>query len=245
VAGDVARADLERMLVERLGDWERREPEPLTLPPPPEIDRAKIWLIDRPDAAQSELRVGRVAAARSAEDYFALVVLNTVLGGAFTSRLNAKLREERGFTYGARSGFHTRRWAGPFVAQCAVHTPVTHQAVALILGELERLREQPVPDEELARAKSYVALRLPQRFETVGDLVARVAEQVQYDLPDDYWDRYVARLLEVDAAAVRAAARRYLDPRRMAVVVDGDRRVVEGALAALGLPLEPIAEEVS
>jgi zinc protease len=91
VAGDVTRAELERMLAERLGGWEPGEAVALTLPPAPELDRARIWLIDRPDAGQSELRVGRVAAARDAEDYFAVVVLNTVLGGAFTSGINAKL----------------------------------------------------------------------------------------------------------------------------------------------------------
>jgi zinc protease len=243
VAGDVERGELAELLEERFGSWERRAAPALELPVPPALDRARIRLIDRPDAAQSELRVGCVAAERRAPDHFAVIVLNTVLGGAFTSRLNAKLREEKGFTYGARSGFHARRWPGPFVAQCAVHTPVTHEAVRVILEEIERLREEPVPDEELARAKSYVALRLPQRFETVEDLVGRVAEQVQYGLPDDYWDGYVPRLLAVDADAVREAARRYLDPRRMAVVVDGDRSAVEGPLKALGLPLELIEEE--
>src|SRR6185436_2584600 len=106
------------------------------LPEPPAPGRATTWLIDRPNAAQSELRVGCVAAARTADDYLAALVLNTVLGGAFTSRLNAKLREEKGFTYGARSAFHARRWPGPFVASCAVHTPATGEAVGVILDEI-------------------------------------------------------------------------------------------------------------
>jgi zinc protease len=244
VAGDVTAGALRELLEPRFGAWERRPAPALDLAAPPALERASLWLIDRPGAAQSELRVGCVAAARTAEDYFAVIVLNTVLGGAFTSRLNAKLREEKGFTYGARSAFHTRRWPGPFVAQCAVHTPVTAEAVAVILEQIERLREEPVPADELERAMRYVALRLPQRFETVGDVVGRVAEQVQYGLPDDYWSGYVPRLLEVDAAAVQAAARRYLDSRRMAVVVDGDHKEVQGPLEALGLPLELVAEEV-
>jgi zinc protease len=240
VAGDVTGPQLRDLLEGRLVGWERRAPSRCTVPAPPESERAVIHLVDRPGAAQSEIRVGRVAVARSTPDYFPLVVLNTVLGGAFTSRLNARLREEKGFTYGARSGFHTRCSPGPFVARAAVHTPVTDQAVGVFLEELEGLRAESIPDEELERAQRYVALRLPQRFETLGDLVARMAEQTLYELPDDYWARYVPRLLAVDAAQVREAARRHIDPRRMTVVVVGDRAAVEGPLRALGMPVEVV-----
>ncbi len=245
VAGDVTASELEALLEPRLGGWRRGTASPVSLPPAPAVEHATIHLVDRPGAAQSEIRVGRVALARASEDYFTALVLNTVLGGAFTSRLNAKLREEKGFTYGAYSGFHTRSAPGPFVAQAAVHTPVTHHAVGVFLEEIERLREEPVPEDELARAKSYAALRLPQRFETVEDLVARVAEQVLYDLPDDYWRTYVTKLLAVDAAAVQAAARRHLDPRHMAVVVDGDREAVEGPLKSMGLPVATVTAGVA
>ena len=241
VAGDVGVDELRTLLDARFGRWERRATPELTLPPVRALERATTWIADRPGAAQSELRVGKVAAARDAADYFPALVLNTVLGGAFTSRLNVRLREEKGFTYGARSGFHTRRWPGPFVAQCAVHTPVTDQAVGVILVEIERLRSERVGDEELERAKRYLALRLPQRFETVEDLVGRVAEVAQYDLPEDYWSTYVDELMKVDTAAVQAAAVRYLDPRHMAVVVDGDRSAVEAPLGRLGLPLVVLA----
>lgn len=241
VAGDVGERALVELLEPRFGGWERRPKPRLALPPAPAPERATIWLLDRPGAAQTELRVGRVAAERGAPDYFPLLVLNTVLGGAFTSRLNARLREEKGFTYGARSGFHTRRWPGPFIAQCAVHTPATAEAVESILVELERLRQDLVAEEELARAKNYLALRLPERFETVEDLVGRVTELAQHGLPSDYWTTWGDRVRAVDADAVRAAAFRHLDPRRMAVVVDGDRAAVEGPLARLGLPIETIA----
>lgn len=245
VAGDVTEAELRILLEPRLGGWVARPARPVTVPPAPARERATVYLVDRPGSVQSEVRVGRVAVARGAADYFPILVLNTVLGGAFTSRLNARLREEKGFTYGARSGFHTRRAPGPFVAQAAVHTPVTAEAVGVVIEELERLREEPVPDEELARARCYVALRLPQRFETVGDLVGRMAEQVLHDLPDDYWESYVARLLEVDAPAVQEAARRHLNPRGMAIVVDGDRAVVERPLRDLGMPVEVRPGEVA
>jgi zinc protease len=245
VAGDVTEPELRDLLEARLAGWGAGAASRCTVPAAPAPDRTRVLIVDRPGSAQSEIRVGRVAVARSAPDFFPIVVLNTVLGGAFTSRLNAKLREEKGFTYGARSGFHTRCAPGPFVARAAVHTPVTDQAVAVFLEELDGLVRQPVPEEELERAKRYAALRLPQRFETVGDLVARMAEQALYDLPDDYWASYVPRLLAVDAAQVHAAARRHLDPSRMTVVVVGDRSVIERPLRALGMPVEVLPEETS
>lgn len=243
-AGDVTEAELRALLQPRLGEWERRPAPSASLAEAPALERAAVHVVDRPGAAQSEIRVGRVAVAHDSEDYFTLVVLNTILGGAFTSRLNLRLREEKGFTYGAHSGFHTRHRPGPFVAQAAVHTPATAEAVMVFLEEIEKLREEPVPVAELARARSYAALRLPQRFETVEDLVARYAEVVLHDLPDDYWSGYVSRLMEVDAEAVLAAARRHLDPRRMAVVVVGDRAAVETPLRALGMPVHVRPAEV-
>jgi predicted Zn-dependent peptidase len=199
------------------------------------VTEPRIHIVDRPEAPQSELRVGRVAAARSTPDYFALTVMNTILGGAFTSRLNTKLREEKGHTYGAGSGFSMRRAPGPFVAQAAVHTPVTHEALADVLHEIGRMGEEHVEPAELERAKRYVALRLPQRFESVTDITARLSEIALYDLPDDYFASYVDRIMAVTAEDVRSAAERHLDPGRMVAVVAGDRQAIEEPLRALGI----------
>ena len=243
VAGDVEADSLRAMLEARFGGWEAGPPARAAAPQAQGLDAPRIVIVDRPGAAQSEIRVGKVAVERATADYFALTALNTVLGGSFTSRLNAKLREEKGYTYGAGSGFAMRRSPGPFVAQAAVHTPVTDSAVAVFLEEIRRIRDARVPDDELERAKRYVALRLPQRFETVGDLTARLAETAVYDLPDDYWSAYVERLLAVDAAAVQRAARDHLDPGRMIVVVAGDRAAIEAPLRALGLPVDVLPAE--
>jgi zinc protease len=243
-AGDVTEDELRSLLEPRLGGWERRAAPAPVAPAPPREEPAAIHIVDRPGAAQSEIRVGRIAAERSTPDYFPLIVLNTVLGGSFTSRLNAVLREEKGFTYGAHSGFATRKRPGPFTAQAAVHTPATAEAAMVFLNEIEKMREEEVPPAELERARSYVALRLPQRFETPGDLIARLSEQALYGLPDDYWSRYVPELMAVDGTRVLAAARRHLDPRGMAVVVSGDRAAIEGPLRALGLPVHVLPTEV-
>jgi len=192
-----------------------------------------IHLVDRPGAAQSEIRVGRVAMARADARYPEALVANTVLGGSFTSRLNSRLREEKGFTYGAYSYFDLRRQPGLFVAQAAVETPVTAQAVAEFLGEMDRLAREAVPEEELARARGYLALGLPQRFEATGDVVSRLAELTLYDIPLDHYEGYVDAVLAVGPDRVTSLAREEMNTRDMAIVVVGDRTVVEEPLRAL------------
>jgi zinc protease len=239
VAGEADPARLQQLLERTLGPWAARPSSMPALPDPPQVTQPRVHIVDRPDAPQSELRIGRVAVARSTPDYFALTVMNTILGGAFTSRLNSKLREEKGYTYGAGSGFSMRRVPGPFVAQAAVHTPATHEALADVLREIRRMGEEDVEPAELERAKRYVALRLPQRFESVSDITARLSELVLYDLPDDYFASYVDRIMAVTAEDVRSAAERHLDPARMVAVVAGDRQAIEGPLGSLGIgPVE-------
>jgi zinc protease len=235
VVGDVDASSLEPTLARFFGEWSPRHWKAPVIPEAPFVPECRLYLADRPAAQQSEIRVGRVAVARSTPDYFALTVMNTVLGGAFTSRLNSNLREAKGYTYSAGSGFSMRRTPGPFVAQAAVHTPVTADAVSETLREIRRICEEPVGHDELERAKRYLALRLPQRFETVSDVSARLSELVLYDLPEDYFGEYVERIMAVTADDVQQAARRHLDPKRMVVVVAGDRDNVEGPLAKLGL----------
>jgi zinc protease len=239
VAGEVDPERLQTLLEAELGGWTAR-PRPAVPAVEPPVDGVSgIYLVDRPGAPQSELRVGKVAVARSTEDYFPLTVMNTILGGAFTSRLNANLREEKGYTYGAGSGFSMRKAPGPFVAQAAVHTPVTDRALSETLREIRRIGEEPVGREELERAKRFIALRLPQRFEAVQDVTARLSEIVLYDLPEDYFAGYVEGVMSVTAEEVQAAARRHLDPTRMVAVVAGDREALEEPLRRLELgPVE-------
>lgn len=176
--------------------------------------------------------------ARSTPDYFPLVVLNTLLGGSFSSRLNQNLREEHGYTYGAGSSFAMRLSPGPFVAGAAVETGKTAEAVAEFFKEFEAVLE-PVPAEELSRAKNYVALRFPRQFETTRDVASRLEELVVYGLPEDYYSRYVEQVQNVTAADVQAVARKHLQPDRFAIVIVGDRKAIEAPLAALELgPIE-------
>jgi zinc protease len=190
--------------------------------------------VDKPGAAQSEIRIGLVGVDRTTPDHDALTVMNTVLGGSFASRLNQRLREEKQYTYGARSGFTFGPMAGPFTASAAVQTAVTDSAVYYFMRELNGIRE-PVPQDELERGRNYVALRLPAGFQAVAQIAGQLEDLYLYDLPLDYYDGIVQGLLGVTRADVRRVARQYIVPGRMTIVVVGDRAKVEAGIRALGL----------
>jgi zinc protease len=193
-----------------------------------------VYLIDKPGAAQTQIRIGRVGVARSTSDYFPIQVLNTILGGSFSSRLNINLREVHGYTYGAGSSFDMRAEAGPFSASAGVQTDKTSEALKEFFNELNAILK-PVPAEELARAKNYVSLRFPSAFETTGDISRRLEEAVVYKLPDDYFARYVQNIQTVSAADVQRVAQKYIKPDHLAVVVVGDQKGIEPGIRALNL----------
>lgn len=240
-AGDVRPEEFAPLVERVLGGWEPG-PVPEAEPPARPANRpTRVHLVDKPGAAQSEFRLGHAGPPRTTPDYFPLIVLNTILGGAFTSRLNLALREERGYTYGAGSRFDFRRGPGPFSASSAVFTGVTADAVAVCLDEIRRIREEPVPEDELERARSYLALGLPRGLESTADIARVVAEIELFGLGDDYLERFVDHVLAVSAEEVGRVAREHLDPDAMAIVVVGDGDEVEAPLRELGIgPVEPL-----
>lgn len=205
-----------------------------TLTSGPRPSGRRVYIVDKPDAAQSEIRVGAIGVPRSTPDYFPLRVLNTVLGGSFTARLNQNLREEHGYSYGAYSMWAMRRFPGPFVAVAAVQTDKTAEALHEFFVEIDGIRE-PVPSEELDRARNYVALGMPAEFETTGDVTTKLQELVAYGLARDYFAHYVSRLRAVTAGDVARVAREHIRPERMVVVVVGDSKVIEPGIRALKL----------
>ncbi|HZH34715.1 MAG TPA: insulinase family protein, partial [Pyrinomonadaceae bacterium] len=148
-------------------------------------DRPGIYVVDKPGAAQSIISIGQVGVARDNPDYFPLLVMNDMLGGSFSSRLNMNLREEKGYTYGAGSGFGFRRGAGPFTASAGVQTAVTKESVIEFMRELNGIRgERPITQEELETSKQSLIRGMPQGFETNGQIANQLANLVTYDLPD-------------------------------------------------------------
>ncbi|HSJ06044.1 MAG TPA: pitrilysin family protein [Longimicrobiales bacterium] len=193
-----------------------------------------VIVVDRPGAPQSELRIGLPGPPRRTDDYFPLLVGNTILGGAFTSRLNILLREEKGYTYGAGTRFAFRSGGGPFLASTAVFTGATADAVHDIVREVGRMGREAVSLEELDRARRYLTLGLPQHFETTGDVAERLGEVELFGLGAGYHEGWVAQVEAVTAESVADASARWLRPDALTVVVVGDAEVVVGDLERLG-----------
>lgn len=237
VVGDLTPDAVLPLLEQAFGTWKGPsgpKSAQTALAAAPQVKARNVVLVNKPGAAQSQIRIGWVGVPRSTPDFFAIQVMNTILGGAFTSRLNQNLREQHGYTYGATSVFEMRRAPGPFYATAGVQTDKTVESLREFFKELEGIA-QAVPPDELAKAKNYVALRFPRRFETTRNIAAQLADVFFYDLPEDYFATYVDRIQAVTAADVQRVAKMLVQPGRFTVVVVGDLKTIEAPVRALGL----------
>lgn len=232
VVGDVRPDDVERRALALFGGWQRADVPMTTASVPSAAKGPTLVLIDKPGAAQSSFRLGGIGAPRSTNDYFALQVLNTILGGSFSSRLNQNLRETHGYTYGAGSGFGLRRAPGPFIASAEIVTAKTDSALIEFMKELRAIRDT-VPSDELAKAKRYLQLSLPEDFETTGSIALQMLPLITYGIPLEFYNTAVQNIGAVTQADVQRVARRYVNPDNVTVVVVGDRKVIEPGLRAL------------
>ena len=236
IAPDTAFAAIER----HLGDWTGTAPEHRIIEPAQRGGR-RIVLVDRPGSVQSELRVGHLGIDRFDPRYFPAMVMAALLGGVFGSRLNLRLREELGYTYGARCAFDPRRAVGPFTASAAVQTEVTIDAIRELLGQLERIREAPPDEAELAEVRDFLVGVFPLRFETTGGIASAIEPLAVYDLPHDWWQTYRSSLEAVTTEDVHRVARELIRPDEALVLLTGDASVLRGELESSGLgPLEVI-----
>ena len=235
VAGDIDPERVRAVLDPLFGAWTVRAAPAVAPPMTPAEPGAVVHIVDRPDAVQSEIRVGHIGVERKHPDAFALRVMNTILGGAFTSRLNLNLRERNGFTYGVRSGFGFRRAPGPFLIQTGVATEVTARAIREILNEVNALRDAGATPEEVENARDYMAGIMPLELETTEQLAVRLTDLPVYDLPLDDLARYRPFIEAVTAEDVSRVAVEQLRPDRFVTVVVGNAAAVHDALAALGI----------
>ena len=234
-AGDVDPERFAGRLESRFEDWPLGErPGAVEAFKGPAVAAGDVILVDRPGSEQSEIRVGTVGLARGHEDEVPVLVMNAILGGLFNSRLNLNLREDKGWTYGARSGFSLRRAPGPFVARAAVDTPVTVRAFEETLAEIASMQERPPSDEELELARNALILSLPRQFETTSHVAAKEAERVGYGLPADWWETLPARVRAVEKEDVVRVATKYLDRKKLTLVAVGDATRIREDLASLG-----------
>jgi len=229
VVGDVKPDDIERRVRALFGGWERRAAPAATYGQPAPAKATTIYVVDKPGAAQSSFRIGSVGVARNTADYFPLTVMNTVLGGSFTSRLNQNLRETKAYTYGASSGFGMRRAPGPFIASAEVVAAKTDSALLEFMKELRAIRDT-VPRDELEKTKRYLQLQLPGSFETTGGIAGQLAQLVPYDVPPSFYNDYTQGIATVTQADVQRVARQYIDPDKLSIVIVGDRKSIEPGL---------------
>jgi predicted Zn-dependent peptidase len=241
VTGDISLAEARRAVEARFGAWRPAAAAPPTPTPVPDpaAQATRIYLVDKPAAAQSVIMMGGPGVSRDDPDYYALQVMNTLLGGSFSSRLMTNLRETKGYTYGASSAFQFRPLPGPFVASAAVRTDVTDSSLVEFFREFERIRDEPVSAVELERAKAYLALGLAGDFETTGQVAAQIAGLLNFGLPLDYYDGFVPKIMAVTSRAVQRVARRLIRPEQLTIVIVGDVAKIRAGVEALGLaPVE-------
>ncbi|HLA99827.1 MAG TPA: pitrilysin family protein [Bacteroidota bacterium] len=235
VVGDVSLGAIAAKLEKAFALWTGTDVPALTIPQPAAITARHVYLIDKPGAAQSEVRIGYPALARSTPDYFPVYVMNRMLGGQFTSRINLNLREKRGYTYGARSSFNFLKGVGPFTASSGIVTDKTDSALVQFFYEIDLMREKGMTPDELSYVKKGLIGNFALNFETPAQLAGMMQNIILYGLPDDYYSTYLQNIESVTTGDVLRVSKEYLDGSKMAVVVVGDLATIRQGIEAAAL----------
>jgi zinc protease len=239
ISGDVHASTLIPQLRKWLAEWQRSNASVAFPPGPPPASKGKVFLIDRPGSVQTTLLMGNLAIERSDPDYPALVVLNEVLGAGSASRLFLNLREEKGYTYGVYSNLIARKYAGPWTAGGDLRTEVTDGAMTEFLRELNRIRDDKVPEDELEAARHAVIARFALSLESPQQLIGYAITRRTYNFPANYWDKYPAQIAAIKAEDVQRVARKYINPTTMQVVAVGDAGKIKTIMGKYG-PVEMV-----
>lgn len=237
VSGDVDTNTVIQLLRRQFSTWERGKDIRSVAIAPKSIDANRIYIIDRPQAVQSEIRVGHIGVSRATEDYFPFLTMNMLLGGNFSSRINLNLREKHGYTYGARTSQAFRRQAGPFVVSTPVRNEVTLQSVQEIMNELQRIRTGEITEQELNNTRNYLMGVFPATVESASDLADRLQELELYNLPEDYFNSYREKIASVTAEELTRVGNKYVQPGQSAIVIVGKASDIQKPLSQLGYPV--------
>jgi zinc protease len=237
VVGDVSAATVKGTIEKAFAAWPRGGDKPaFTYPPVQEQHATSIYLVDKPGAAQSTFAIGNPGPPRSTPDYYALQVMNTMLGGMFQSRLNANIREEKGYSYGVSSNFAYGKGPGAFRAGGDIVSAKSEAALVEFMKELRGIvGNRAVTDEELTTAKDSLIQRLPGQFGSVGGVNGAITTIWTQGLPTDYYTQYEKKIAAVTKADVARVAKQYIDLDHLAIVIVGDRATIEGTLKAAGI----------
>lgn len=232
ITGDISVEEATQLAQEHLSRWEEVAIDSITVDDRPAHSERGVHIVNRPDAPQSELRIGHVGVPRDHPHYFDITVMNGILGGLFGSRINLNLREKHGYTYGARSTYDWRRGAGPFSISTAVASNVTADAIRQTLNEVERMRTELVSDAELELAINYLSGIFPIRFETTASVASALATLVIYNLPADWYDSYRENIAAVTAESVLGAAQTHVQSDKMQIVIVGNSEEIKDSVVA-------------
>jgi zinc protease len=234
--GDIDADSCTQVIESVFGEWHGRAPAPQPMISPQTATGPRVVLVDRPEAPQSEICIGHAGLPRKDPDFLTFSVLNTLLGGKFTSRINLNLRERHGFTYGAHSQISARRGPGPFVVTAAVDNESVVAAVREVLHEIGRLREERVTGSELRETVDYMIGSFPYSCETLGGVAARLGNIAIHDLPDDYYRSLPEALRAISATSLQRCARAHLHPESALVVVAGPAGEIAGPIEKIAPP---------
>jgi zinc protease len=237
VVGDITPAEAKAKVEKALAGWTGGgSPVTFSYPTPPPPKPTTIYIVDKPGAAQSSFLLGLVGPPRNTPDYFALRVLNNLFGEQFQSRLNANIREAKGWSYGVSSGFSYGRGPGQFKATGDIQTNKTDSALVEFMKEIQGVRGgKPVTAEELASAKASLIASLPDQLSTIGGITNTVNTIYSNGLPEDYWTQYQTGIKAVTAADVQRVANKYLDADHLTILIVGDRAKIEAPVRATNI----------
>jgi zinc protease len=237
VVGDTTAATVKPVIEKALAVWTKGGEKPsFTFPPVAEPKATTIFLVDKPGAAQSTFAIGRPGPPRNTPDYYAIQVMNTILGGMFQSRLNANIREEKGYSYGVSSSFGYGKGPGPFRTGGDIVTEKSDAALVEFMKELRGiLGDRPITDEELSVAKDALIQRLPGTFASVSSINSALTGLWVQNLPDDYYQQYTKRIAAITKDDVLRVAKQYVTVDKLDIVIVGDRKVIEGPLKAANI----------
>jgi len=236
MAGDITLADAKQKLERAFASWKQGKVSARQVPAPAPLKTTQVYIVDKPGAAQSVIGLGNLGISRNDPDYIRCEVMNNALGGQFGSRINMNLREDKGYTYGARSMFMALRAPGAFFAFAPVQTKVTKETLVELTKELRDIvGSKPLSAGELADSKNNLVKGFPQQFQGYGGIAGQLAAMVMYDLPANEWDQYVTKVNTVTSAGVSKAAKDHVHPEALLVVVVGDKEKIEPGIRELGL----------
>ena len=234
IVGDVTMKEIMPKLEKVFGDWQKGDVPAVTIPQAPAQSESRIYLIDRPGSVQTVLQLGTLGIERTSPDYFSVLLADRVLGGGPSGRLFLNLREDKGYTYGAYSGFGGSKFRGTWISSSEVRTDVTEGAMKEFMYELNRLRNEPVGAEELENAKRAIIGSFALSLEQPNTLLQNIITQKLYNLPADYWDMYPQKVSAITTADVQNAAKKYLDMSHLQVVAVGDAAKAREILGKYG-----------